>query len=1134
MPRIFDNIKDKLLETLRPTLIQSKRADFCIGYFNLRGWQAIDDIVGQWSPDAGQVCRVLVGMQRPPHDDIKALYQAESARTDKPLDNATATRLITKFAEHLKQQITFGIPTGHDEAGLRSLARQLRAGQIIVKLFLPYPLHAKLYLLFRDDINNPVTGFVGSSNLTLSGLSKQGELNVDVLEHDATTKLGAWFEGRWGERWCLDVSKQLAEVIEASWAREQPVPPYHVYLNMAYHLSVEARAGLSQFRLPARFDDELFEFQKSAVKIAARHLHRRGGVMIGDVVGLGKTMMATALARMVEDDLNYETLIICPKNLLPMWERYRKEYGLRGAVMSLSQVSHASKGLKDLKRYRLVLIDESHNLRNREGRRYKAIAEYIRQCDAKVILLTATPYNKDKADLSAQLRLFIEDRANIGIRPEHYMRKRALTDAQFERVHQCPPHSILALEKSDEFDDWRELIRLYMVRRTRSFILQHYAEKDTKGRSYLTDKDGKKRYFPTRVPLALTFPIDDADPSDRYAQLYSGAVVDVINTLHLSRYGLGNYVDAQALKAATAAERKQCDDLSKAGKRLMGFCRTNLFKRLESSGHSFLQSIARHALRNEIYLYAIDNGKDIPIGVLDAGLLDADHVDEDADGLQAEQEDMLDGLVGAADDAQADPVHAVYMQYSTEYRKRFKWIRPTLFKPTLREGLAADTHALKLLLNTYGPWAAAQDAKFQRLKELLAEHPKDKVLVFTQFADTARYLVRELRAAGTTHIEAATGASADPYALACRFSPKSNGVPVSKGDELRVLISTDVLSEGQNLQDCPVVVNFDLPWAIIRLIQRAGRVDRIGQQADEIRCYSFMPAEGVERLINLRARIVQRLQENAEVVGTDEAFFEGDAAATLRDLYTEKSGTLDDLDDEVDLSSYAWQIWKQATQNDPGLARAVEGLPAVVYSSKAFALNAARFPLLGHDAVLGGALVYVKSPEGNDHLAWVNPRGETVTESQFTILRTAECGPAEAALPRAENHHEMVASGLQLAVVQDRSVGGGLGRPSSPRRRSYDRLKAHSEGLRRTLFADDELERAVDDIYRRPLLEGAADTLNRLMRGGVDDEQLGDAVKSLREESQLTYSEEDAALREPKIVCSMGLVSGAVDMTRSA
>ena len=404
MTRIFDNIEHNLLATLRGTMQVSTRADFCVGYLNLRGWQAVDDLVQPWNPEEGQVCRVLVGMQRPPSEEIRELYRQSSDGV--LIDNATASRLKMQFAAHLREQITLGIPTGKDEAGLRRLANQLRAKKLVVKLFLPYPLHAKLYLLFRDDINNPITGFVGSSNLTLSGLSKQGELNVDVLDHLATQQLTKWFDARWGDRWALDVSEDLATIIETSWAREDTIPPHHIYLNIAYHLSTEARAGLSQFRLPGRFESELFEFQKSAVKIAARHLHRRGGVMIGDVVGLGKTMMATALARMFEDDMGYETLIICPKNLEPMWERYRTEYGLRGMVLPVSQVT---KKLPDLKRYRLVLIDESHNLRNRDGRRYKAIADYIKSCDAKVILLTATPYNKTKTDLSSQLRLFIDE-----------------------------------------------------------------------------------------------------------------------------------------------------------------------------------------------------------------------------------------------------------------------------------------------------------------------------------------------------------------------------------------------------------------------------------------------------------------------------------------------------------------------------------------------------------------------------------------------------------------------------------------------------------------------------------------------------------------------------------------------------
>lgn len=1126
MARIFDNIEQDLLDALRATLAVSTRADFCVGYLNLRGWQAVDDLVQPWSAAAGQVCRVLVGMQRPPYDDIRELYSAGSG--PEGLDNATAVRLKAQFAAHLREQITLGIPTGKDEAALRTLARQLRAGQVCIKLFLPYPLHAKLYLLFRDDVNNPITGFVGSSNLTMQGLARQGELNVDVLDHHATQRLSKWFDDRWGDRWALDVSAELAAIIEASWAREEAIPPYHIYLNIAYHLSTEARAGLTQFRLPARFEQDLFEFQKSAVKIAARHLLRRGGVMIGDVVGLGKTMMATALARMFEDDLGYETLVICPKNLEPMWERHRTEYGLRGTVLPISQVTRK---LPDLKRYRLVLIDESHNLRNREGRRYKAIADYIRSCDARVILLTATPYNKTKTDLSSQLRLFIDEKANISIRPEHHMRAHGQSEAEFERKYQCKVNSILAIEKSNEFDDWRELIRLYMVRRTRSFIVEHYTQADEGGRPYLPRKDGGRSYFPARKPVSLSFAVDEADAQDRYARLYSAAVVDRINALHVPRYGLGLYVDPAAEKSAPAGERKVIENLGRAGKRLMGFCRTNLFKRLESSGFSFLQSIARHILRNRIYLYAIDNGLDLPVGVLDAGLLDADRTDEDAEGIQGDPEDLLDGLLEAAEDADAQPgsmarAKVVYAQYAGEYKRRFKWISPGLFKPLLAEHLAADTQALSELLAQHGPWDVASDHKLAELRRLLTKaHAKDKVLVFTQFADTARYLESELRKAGLGHLAAATGASADPYALACRFSPRSNNKTATKADELRVLICTDVLSEGQNLQDCSAVVNFDLPWAIIRLIQRAGRVDRIGQKAEQIHCYSFLPADGVERLIQLRARIQQRLLENAEVVGTDEAFFEDEQAAAIRDLYTGRSGMLDDSDDEVDLASYAWQVWKQATEGNAELARAVESLPPVVYSAKALELDESRLPLLGKDAAQGGALVYVKSPEGNDHLAWVDPEGQTVTESQFTILRAAECEADTPALPRADNHHDLVAIGLQLAVAQDKSVGGGLGRPSSPRRRAYERLKRYALEQANTLFRDEELERALDDIYLRPLLETAADLLNRLMRSGVNDEELAAAVKSLREEGRLTFAEDDAALREPRVVCSMGLIA---------
>ena len=607
MPRIFDNLKadTKLLPALQGTFAVSSRADFCVGYFNLRGWAGLAPRVDHWGPDDGP-CRVLVGMQRLPDEELREALSL----LDKPpsMDNQTAHRVRLQLAEQLRQQLTIGAPTNQDEQTLRRLAAQLRAGKVVVKLFLRHPLHAKLYLLYRDDPVNPIVGYLGSSNLTFAGLSGQGELNMDVLDHDAALKLTEWFENRWNDRFCVDITSELIQIIEESWAREALIPPYLVYLKMAYHLSHEARAGLAEFRIPSVFGNRLFDFQAAAVKIAAHHLNKRNGVLIGDVVGLGKTLMATAVARIFEDDYGLETLIICPKNLIPMWEDYAHEYQLRARVLSLSRVLGE---LPDLRRYRLVVIDESHNLRNREGRRYRAIQEYVRANESKCILLSATPYNKTYLDLSSQLRIFVEDDQDLGIRPERLLRE--LGEVEFSRRHQASPRTITAFDFSEHADDWRDLMRLYLVRRTRSFIQDNYAETDQEtGRKFLTYEDGSKSFFPTRVPKTVKFAIDESDPNDQYAKLYSQEVVDTINALHLPRYGLGNYILDNPQVALTQAEEGQIDDLSRAGKRLMGFCRTNLFKRLESSGEAFLQSVERHALRNYVFLHAIRNGLPLP------------------------------------------------------------------------------------------------------------------------------------------------------------------------------------------------------------------------------------------------------------------------------------------------------------------------------------------------------------------------------------------------------------------------------------------------------------------------------------------------------------------------------------------
>ena len=1133
MPRIFDNISEPLSNALVATLQSCQRADFCVGYFNLRGWRLLQPSIEGWNGTDENRCRLLIGMQRAPQDELRQLFSLLGNEADQ-VDAQRVVRLKRQIIEEFRRQLMLGAPTNQDEQGLRDLVRQLREGKVVVKLFLRHPLHAKLYLMHRQDYNTPTLAFLGSSNLTFSGLSYQGELNTEITDYDACRKLSDWFEARWSDQRCLDISTDLIEVIDESWAREEQLTPYEVYLKIAYHLAQEAIVSEGgEYRLANDMERILFDYQKRAVQLAAHHVNKRGGVLLGDVVGLGKTLMATALARIFQEAPYYlETLIICPKNLVAMWQKYVRDYRLLAEVVPLSLVTRT---LPDLRRYRVVIIDESHNLRNREGARWAAIRDYIERNESKCILLSATPYNKNYLDLAAQLRLFIPEARDLGLRPERYIAE--IGEDEFRSRHQAQPRSLPAFEKSSYVDDWRDLMRLYLVRRTRSFVMHNYADTDpVTRRKFLRLRDGTPVYFPMRMPSTVPF-----EANEQYARLYSQDVVDFITALALPRYGLGQYVNEKQARTATADERRLLENLSRAGNRLKGFCRTNLFKRLESSGHSFLLSIDRHLLRNFVFLHAIANGLDLPIGTLDASALDTANEDEDSDtelipeeeATEDEADDMpaptAEAVAIDAPDAPPATRHLrayyqqraqrVYTTFATTMQRRFKWVRPTLFTARLRQQLEDDCKRLLQVLELCSTWQPAADTKLNALFDLVqAQHPGEKVLLFSQFADTVRYLQAELSGRGVTQLAAATGHSDDPTALAWRFSPISNQITVPADQELRVLLSTDVLSEGQNLQDAAIVINFDLPWAIIRLSQRAGRVDRIGQRAERILCYSFLPADGVEQIIRLRARVRQRLAENGEVIGSDEQFFEDQTLSQqLRDLYTEQSDILDqEADTEVDLASFAHQIWLNATRDKPALEQKIRNLPDVVYSSRNFVGS------LEHPQ---GVLVYMKSAEGTDALAWLDEGGRPVTQSQYAILRAAECSPPTPIRPRHPRHHELVAQAVTLMQLEEQNSGGQLGSRTGARYRTYERLKRYFDDLRRhsPLFASEDLQRTIDDLYRYPLRSTARDLLNRQLRAGISNEDLARLAVTLRSEDRLSLIHEEDVRQEPRILCSLGL-----------
>ena len=1121
MARIYDNIDTKFSEGLQGIIanIGVKRVDFCVGYFNLRGWNIVVDQVDTLEGDyvyenddrIFRKCRLLIGMHRPAEELIRELYSGKTL----PDPNYVAQCKL-EIARDFKRQLQLGLPTKQDEFTLRRLSAQMKDEKVCVKLYLREPLHAKLYLAHRPDDNfNKIQAIMGSSNLTYSGLTKQGELNAEFGDSDSAEKLSRWFDDRWEDKFCLDITKELIEIIDNSWAGEKIIPPYYIYLKTAYHLSEEARLGIKEFAIPAEFKSSLFDFQQTAVKIAARHLNndKRGGAMIGDVVGLGKTITACAIAKMYENSFGSNTLIICPANLQEMWAKYRNQYDLKADIMSMAKPIDVD----NARYYRLIIVDESHNLRNNQGVRYKNIKDLIQKQDCKVLLLTATPYNKHYSDLSNQLRLFLDDDADLGIRPEAYIRQLG-GERKFNERHEDFIRSIKAFERSECQEDWQELMKLFLVRRTRTFIKENYAKTDpSNGRKYLEFKDGHKSYFPDRVPKAIKF---KTVAGDQYSRLYSESMIAMMESLELPRYGLIQYLDEKKAEDASKFEKNIIENLSRAGARMMGFCKSTFFKRIDSSGFSFLLTIFRHILRNAVFIYAIENKLSLPIG--DENTFPEDYLD-DADindifehDNDEEERKSGDNLIQIPNDMK------VYMQKAEEYynslvgKNNVQWIDSKYFKRTLKQKLNKDCETLIKMINLCGDWNPKTDQKLDELEDLINKtHKGEKVIVFTQYSDTANYVYHQLKKRGLTQIDKATGNSQNPTAIVDRFSPISNKAEVSKENELRVLIATDVLSEGQNLQDAHVIVNYDLPWAIIRLIQRAGRVDRIDQSSEQIYCYSFFPADKVEEIIRLRRRLNDRINENAHIVGSDEVFFEGNEQ-NLRDMYNEKSGSLDEDEDdaEVDLGSQAWQIWKNATDANPKLKQIIPELSNIVYSTK-----------VASNSLEDGVITYARTYNDFDVLSWYNSKGEMVSQSQKRILQAMACTIDEPRLEPQDNHLELVDKAVTSIRTENTNVGGILGSRFSTKRRIYELLNHYYEQPD-DIFNQDKkgfLKFAIDQIYNYPLLENSKFILGRMLRNSSQDDIVDTVVEMYKNGNLCRVDEDKTKHKDPVIICSMGL-----------
>ncbi|MFC7384723.1 helicase-related protein [Sphaerisporangium rhizosphaerae] len=1083
MTRIFDNIKDKLGEHLQVTLQEFERMDVAVGYFNLRGWRIFDQIVREKTTGDGPTVRILIGMVTAgPQDETLEHLQAAVDGAGRPEADATVARdRKAQFLDQLRTQLMRGLPSASDRATLQSLRSFLADNNVAIRVFTRRPLHGKTYIFHRVDSNNPIIGFVGSSNLTAPGLTHNLELNVDVVDSTAAANLAEWFENRWDDKFSRPVTADILALLDESWATAEPRRPYEVFLKVCYDLSRDVREGLAEYSIPPEIGSRLLDYQTTAVRTLARRIMTRGGTMLGDVVGLGKTLTAIAVALMLRDEHGYMPLVVCPKNLVSMWEEHLEAYELHGRVVAYS-MAHAI--LPELRRYGFVIVDESHTLRNDTRRDYKAVQDYIHANESKTLLLTATPYNIRFLDVANQLGLYIDEDEDLGITPT----KALAQDPRLADKVDGKITTLAAFRRSEDPDDWKRLMSEHLVRRTRSFIRSSYAKTDDDGLEYLEFSDGRRFRFPAREPRPISHSFGQNDPASIMAD---DDTLRTLTALSLPRYQMGKYLIKNP--ELNDDERLFVENLNRGRGQVAGFVRTTFYKRLSSCGYSFTLSLRRHIARNELFTYAIDQGLPIPTGtIVDTNLVD----DDDPTASELDTAERLGD----------DPARR-YEALSSAAPNSVTWVRPSMFTAALRADLDRDTAALRGLLVSYGGWSADVDSKLAALLKLIQKtHPDEKILVFTEYKDTATYVGAELKAAGVSAVGVVTGDSDNPTALAHRFAPASNTLPGhevhSTADELRILIATDVLSEGQNLQDAYIVVNYDLPWAIIRLIQRAGRVDRIGQQSDQVFIYSFFH-ESVDAVISLRQRIAARLSANAEAFGSDEQFFGTDGEVkAITDLY---NGTLDDLDaaEEVDASSLAYQYWRAAEQLDPAYAERVAALPDMIDATR-------RRRVTDMD---DGVLCYVRTEAGIDGFAFANPDGEPRLLTGHEVLRAFESTPDEPGLEIRPDHEDLVKELVRGVLATPHVAAGRLrGVRRTLWRRLGETLQTH----------DLDTTVALDALYQHPLTAEADRRLRRAVRNGVSDEDLASRIASLHRDNQLVIqsrTDNDSV----RIVSTMGV-----------
>lgn len=810
--------------------------------------------------------RILIGI----NTDTQVVEMFEDYQEEIKELNLSNIEAINQYKERLSKEFENSDDSEQVENGVNIFIELLKSGKLELRLYTKQPIHAKIYIMkdYEDSINYGRV-ITGSSNFSQSGLVNNLEFNVELKDRRDVEFAQKKFEELWQES--VEINSQCVDTIENKTWIKKDITPYEMYVKFLYeYFKEEINDDLVNDLDKNKFYPDgfkLLQYQKDAVIQAKRILEKHNGIFISDVVGLGKTYICALLAQ----ELDRKILILCPPVLVDYWKNVMFDFGVRGVrVESAGKLDKIVE--EGTEQYAYVFVDESHRFRNSETEQYKLLHQIC--VGKKVVLISATPQNNYNTDIANQLYLFQSKNKSTIVTARNLENFFAILRKNLSNCEKnSDEYKEILKQNSEQIRD--KVLREVMIRRTRTEIQKNYAE----------DMKQQGLEFPkVSEPQKLIYEF-----SENTEKVFE-ETIQKITELNYSRYRPLTYVKENKL---TPAQRSLLIGQMNMG----GFMKGILVKRLESSKYAFESTLSRF----------IESYKTFVNMYYDKGTI---WISRKLNVQELLDNEDLERLMKAVENEDA-----------------FKFDKCD-FDDSFIKDLEND---LEILLNLQKIWSEINtDDKLNHFINELKTNKnlnKNKLIIFTESKETAEYLKENIEYNLKENVLLFSGSMPDSIRLQIRANFDPNYKKDNQKDDYRILVTTDVLAEGMNLHRSNVIVNYDLPWNPTRIMQRVGRINRVGTKHKEIFVFNFFPTSKSNEQISLETNILNKIQMFHDILGEDSKFLTEDEEISTHELFRRMNSSLQDEEDSINSELSYLKLIREIRDNDRELFEKIKKYP---------------------------------------------------------------------------------------------------------------------------------------------------------------------------------------------------------------